>query len=51
MLLKGFEYQLIMDILHVESEFIDEVREALLLDQEGLSSDATANNAPTPPPP
>ena len=41
MLLKGFEYQLIMDILHVEREFIDSVREALLLEQEG----------PTPNPP
>lgn len=43
MLLKGFEYHLIMDILHVESEFIDEVRKALLLEQEGLSS-KDANN-------
>jgi predicted transposase YdaD len=51
MLLKGFEYNVIVDILHVESEFIDTVREALLLDQEGLSSEATADSAPTPPVP
>lgn len=44
MLLKGFEYHLIMDILHVESEFIDEVREALLLEQEGLSSQDVNND-------
>ena len=44
MLLKGFEYQLIMDILHVESEFIDEVREILLLDQEGLSLEDNSND-------
>lgn len=44
MLLKGFEYQLIMDILHVESEFIDEVREALLLEQEGFSPEDTSND-------
>jgi predicted transposase YdaD len=37
MLLKGFEYNVIVDILHVEAEFIDRVRETLLLDQEGLS--------------
>ncbi len=51
MLLKGFEYNVIIDILHVESEFIDTVREALLLDQEGLSSEDTADNTPTPPTP
>lgn len=44
MLLKGFEYHLIMDILHVESEFIDEVREALLLEQEGLSTEEVNDN-------
>lgn len=51
MLLKGFEYNIIIDILHVEAEFIDRVRETLLLEQEGLSSEATADNAPTPPVP
>lgn len=44
MLLKGFEYHLIMDILHVESKFIDEVREALLLEQEGLSTEEVNDN-------
>ena len=39
MLLKGFDYNIIIDILHVEPEFIDTVREALLLEQEGLSSE------------
>ncbi len=39
MLLKGIEYHLIMDILHVKSEFIDKIREALLLEQEELSND------------
>lgn len=51
MLLKGFDYKFIIDILHVEPEFIDTVREALLLEQEGFSSEATADNAPTPPVP
>lgn len=36
MLLKGFEYHLIVDILHVKSEFIDKIREALLLEKEEL---------------
>ncbi|MDX2068405.1 MAG: hypothetical protein SFV55_08255 [Haliscomenobacter sp.] len=49
MLLKGLDYNFIIEILHVESEFIDGVSEALLLEQEGLSSEDTANNAPTPP--
>lgn len=44
MLLKGFEYHLIMDILHVESEFIDEIREALLLEQEGFSTEEVNDN-------
>lgn len=44
MLVKGFEYHLIMDILHVESEFIAEVREALLLEQDGFSSEDTSND-------
>ena len=39
MLLKGFDYNIIIDILHVEPEFIDTVRGALLLEQEGLSSE------------
>jgi flagellar biosynthesis/type III secretory pathway protein FliH len=41
MLLKGFDYNFIIEILHVEREFIDTVKEALLLEQEG----------PTPTPP
>lgn len=51
MLLKGLDYNFIIEILHVESEFIDTVREALLLEQEGFSSEDTANNVPTPPVP
>lgn len=39
MLLKGFDCNVIIDILHVGSEFIDEVREALLLEQEELSNE------------
>lgn len=46
MLLKGFEYHLIMEILHVETEFIDTVREALLLEQEGLSHEEDTPNHP-----
>lgn len=44
MLLKGFDYNFIIDILHVEPEFIDTVREALLLEQEGLSSEDASND-------
>ena len=43
MLLKGFEYNVILDILHVEAEFIDRIRETLLLDQEGLSLEDASN--------
>lgn len=39
MLLKGFDYHIIIDILHVESEFIDTIRETLLLEQEGISNE------------
>jgi hypothetical protein len=44
MLLKGFDYNVIVDILHVESEFIDTVRQDLLLEQEGLSSEEINND-------
>lgn len=44
MLLKGLDYNFIIEILHVESEFIDTVREALLLEQEGLLPEDTSND-------
>jgi hypothetical protein len=44
MLLKGLDYNFIIEILHVESEFIDSVREALLLEQEGLSPEDISND-------
>ena len=44
MLLKGFDYNFIIDILHVEPEFIDSIREALLLEQEGLEDVDLPNN-------
>lgn len=44
MLLKGLDYNFIIEILHVEPEFIDTVREALLLEQEGLSSEDASND-------
>lgn len=37
MLLKGLDCNFIVEILHVETEFIDKVREVSLLEQEGLS--------------
>jgi predicted transposase YdaD len=44
MLLKGLDYNFIIEILHVEPQFIDTVREVLLLEQEGLSSEDTSND-------
>ena len=44
MLLKGLDYNFIIDILHVEPEFIDSIREALLLEQEGLEDVDLPNN-------
>ena len=36
MLLKDLDYSLIAQVLHVELEFIEKVKEALLKEQEGF---------------